>query len=306
MAHVSDQASGSIYDLGYRKYEGVRLGRRQAITALYIHSLRGVFGLGRHTSSKIIPFALAAITLIPATIQLGIAAIAADIIDFVEAADYYEFIQWPMALFVAAVAPEAVGRDQRTRTLSLYFSRALLRGDYALAKVAALMTALLVLALVPQTVLFAGNAFAGNDARDYVRENWKDVAPIFVSGALLALFMASVALAIAAQTASRALASGGIIAYFAVTWLIGAILASTFEDGPPRFSLLFSGFHVIRGFTLWFFGVTPRLSFHGESDGPTGDLALADLPLFLFGLAAVVTIALALFVLRRRYQRISL
>ena len=49
-------------------------------------------------------------------------------------------------LLVAVQAPELLGRDVRYRVLTLYFSRALLREDYALAKLAALTTAVLILA----------------------------------------------------------------------------------------------------------------------------------------------------------------
>ena len=49
-------------------------------------------------------------------------------------------------ILVAVQAPELLGRDVRYRVLSLYFSRALLREDYALAKLAALTTAVLVTA----------------------------------------------------------------------------------------------------------------------------------------------------------------
>ena len=306
MARPVEQAAGSIYDLGYRNYEGVRLGRLHAITSVYIHSLRGAFGLGRHTSSKIIPFALAIVALLPAVVQVGFNSLAHEVVDVFRPEDYYEFIQWPLALFAAAVAPELVGRDQRNHTLSLYFSRALLRSDYVLAKVASLATALLVLTLVPQTVVFLGESLASDDSMGYLRDNWRDIAPIVVSGAMLSLFVASVALAIGSQTSRWPLASGGIVAYFAITFVLASILVQTLDTGPPRYSVLLSGFHVIRGFTLWSFGVTPTLGFDGEDDSLTADLARADLPLFVYALAAAVTIAVALFILHRRYRRMAL
>ena len=49
-------------------------------------------------------------------------------------------------ILVAVQAPELLGRDVRYRVLSLYFSRALLREDYALAKLAALSAAVLIAA----------------------------------------------------------------------------------------------------------------------------------------------------------------
>jgi len=306
MARPVEHAAGSIYDLGYRNYEGVRLGRWHAVTSVYAHSLRGVFGLGRHHSSKIIPFGLAIITLLPAVVQVGFVALAEETVDVLRPDDYYEFIQWPLALFVAAVAPELVGRDQRNRTLSLYFSRALLRSDYVVAKVAALATALLILMLVPQTAVFLGNALGSDDSAGYLRDNWKDIAPIVASGALLSLFMASVALAIGSQTSRWQLASGGVIAYFAITFVIASILVHTLETGPPRYAFLFSGFHVMRGLTLWVFGVTPTLAVGDEDGTLANDLALADVGLILYALAAAVTVVVALLVLYRRYRRMAL
>jgi len=204
---------------------------------------------------------------------------------------------WPLALFVAAIAPEAVGRDQRNRTLSLYFSRALLRDDYVFAKVLSVMTAVLLLALVPQALLFIGNALVDDDAASYLGENWKEIASIIGSGVLMSLFMASVALSIGCMTSRWPLASGAIIAYFAITLVMGSIIGETFSDGPARYSLLVSGFHVIRGSTLWIFG---------ESKGGSDDQWLADLHTGFYVLAAIVMIGLALLVLRRRYTRIAL
>jgi ABC-2 type transport system permease protein len=60
--------TGNIYDLGYRTYDGARLGRRYAIQSLFTYSLRSAFGLGRRTTSKIIPLALASFVFIPAAI----------------------------------------------------------------------------------------------------------------------------------------------------------------------------------------------------------------------------------------------
>jgi ABC-2 type transport system permease protein len=306
MARPAEQAAGSIYDLGYRNYEGARLGRRHAITSVYTHSLRGAFGLGRHTSSKIIPFGLAIVALLPAVVQVGFNSLAHEVVDVFRPEDYYEFIQWPLALFAAAVAPELVGRDQRNHTLSLYFSRALLRSDYVLAKVASLATALLVLTLVPQTVVFLGESLASDDSAGYLRDNWRDIVPIVASGAMLSLFMASVALAIGSQTSRWQLASGGIIAYFAITFVIASILVNTLETGPPRYAFLFSGFHVMRGLTLWVFGVTPTLAIDEEDGSLANDLALADVGLSLYALAAAVTAIVALLVLYRRYRRMAL
>jgi ABC-2 type transport system permease protein len=117
----------SIYDLGYRHYEGQRVGRRGTLRTLHVHSLRTAFGLGRRTSSKVFPFGLAVIAFVPAIIQLGVGAIVSGLehdIEVFKNEDYFTYVRVILVLFCAVVAPELVGRDQRTRTLSLYFSRA--------------------------------------------------------------------------------------------------------------------------------------------------------------------------------------
>ena len=304
---LSAEPEGSVYDLGYRTYDGARLGRRHAILSLYVTSLRGVFGLGRHTSSKILPVGLAILALIPALVHLGVIA-ASDTIDFeiISPDDYYEFVQWPLALFVAAVAPELVGRDQRSHTLPLYFSRPLLRNDYIVAKMAALSTALLAMALVPQAAIFVGNAMARSDALDYFRENWRDIGPIIASGAMLSVFWSAVALAIGSQTDRWPLASGGIIAYFALSYLLASLLVNSSDGGVFRYSLLVSGFHVVRAFTLWTFGVTPQPAISDEENTLSTDLAEANVALYIYALAAMATVAVALIIVHLRYRRMAL
>ena len=65
---MSDQggAPSSIYDLGYRHYDGVRVGRRGTPLTLYTHGLRSCFGLGRRATSKIFPWAPAILASVPA------------------------------------------------------------------------------------------------------------------------------------------------------------------------------------------------------------------------------------------------
>ena len=45
MANEAEGPAGSIFDLGYRRYAGARLGRRYAIESLYVHSLRAAFAM---------------------------------------------------------------------------------------------------------------------------------------------------------------------------------------------------------------------------------------------------------------------
>ena len=211
---MSERAAGSIYDLGYRRYEGRRLGRGEAAFSLYVHGLRAAFGLGRRTRSKIFPIGLAIIAAVPAVMQIMIASLGGDNIDIFRAEDYYGYIQVILALFVAVVAPELLGRDQRHATLPLYFSRGISRQEYALARYGAMATALLALTLLPQAVMFLGNALVGDSFGGYFRDEWKDIGPIVASGLLISTFLAAIAMYIAALTPRRAFATVGILAPF--------------------------------------------------------------------------------------------
>lgn len=246
------QAKGSIYDLGYRRYEGVRLGRAAALTALYVHSLRSCFGLGRRASSKIIPFGLAILVFVPAAIQLGIAAIVSDEFQAYTAVGYFAYTQSILALFAAAVAPEMIGRDQRNRTLSLYFSRALTRTDYAIAKFAAFTTAMLSITFLPQVLLFIGGGMAGNDLNGYFKDKYDTIPAIFASSITVSVLVALVSLAIASQTPRRAYATGTILGLFLITFILGGIF-SEINDGENNVMLLFSPFWMLEGTTYWFF-----------------------------------------------------
>ncbi len=289
-----ERAAGNIYDLGYRNYEGERLGRRYAFYSLYVHTLRNAFGLGRRTSSKIMPFTLAIIAFIPAVIFLGIAALLGTDFSAYKPDNYYADIRPVLALFCAAVAPELVCRDQANRTLSLYFSRSLMRRDYALARFAGLATALLVLTLGPQVLLFAGNMVASADGPAYLKDNAGDILPIVLSGVSIAVFMGSISLAIASQSSRRAYAAVTIIAAYLLTSAVIGVTMSVSDSSLAKNAVYLSPMHVMVGMIHWLFDV-----------GTSGELAAADRPGASYALAVAVITGLALFALDRRYSRIQ-
>ena len=146
-------AASSIYDLGYRHYDGPRTGRwgpsRPSTRAA--SAARSASGAGRpaRSSPSPSPSSPSSRPSSRSGSARSRAAVDADV-EFFEHEDYFGYVQIVLVLFCAAVAPELVGRDQRNRMLSLYFSRALSRVDYALARFAALTSVMLVLTLGPQ------------------------------------------------------------------------------------------------------------------------------------------------------------
>ena len=296
---MSERAAGSIYDLGYRRYEGARLGRRYAALSLYVHGLRAAFGLGRRTRSKIFPFGLAIVASVPAIVQIMVAALFnTDDIEVVEAEEYYSsYVQFILVLFAAAVAPELLGRDQRHATLPLYFSRALSRHDYALARFGAMVTAMLALTLGPQALMFVGNALVGTSFGDYFREEWRQIGPIIASGILVSLFLAAISLNIAALTPRRAFATIGVVVPFVLLPVISVVFVEILDTIVGRLGVFLGPFNVMNGFTYWLFDAS------GQVDGPLETADFAGGYYFLFALAIV---AAGLTLLLRRYGRQSL
>ena len=253
LAQATDESS-SIYDLGYRRYEGVRLGRRHAILALYRESLRAAFGLGRSWSAKVGPAILIFIALVPGLIQIIVGAlIPAGEIELIRHDGYYSGIKFILALYVGVVAPDVVGRDQRTRALTLYFTRPLSRADYALGKLAAMTTAMLGITLVPQLLLFIGNALSTDDFARFASDNWDQLFPIVGTALFGSWLIASIGTAIAAQTPQRAFATVGIIVAFLLPTAIAAVFVQEFDASWTNASAFLSPLDLVDGMTYWLF-----------------------------------------------------
>jgi ABC-2 type transport system permease protein len=293
---MREAAGGSIYDLGYRHYTGPRLGRPHAIVAMYVQSLRSIFGIGRPLTSKIAPWLLTAAAYVPALVQLGIASLSDGELDLLLPEEYYTYIQIVLALFVAVIAPELAGRDQRSRTLSLYFSRAIVRDDYALAKYGALVTALLGLTLLPQVLLFIGNGVALDDLGGYVEDQWSDLPAAAASAILISLLFAGVGFAISAQTSRRAYSTIAVIAVFVISSVVGITLVESVDADSGRYGILISPFNVADGLTYWFFDATPE---------PEEPMAKADLWGGLYAITALAGASACVALILRRYRSIQ-
>jgi ABC-2 type transport system permease protein len=295
-------AAGSIYDLGYQRYEGQRLGRPYAIQALFLHSLRAAFGIGRGGRAKIVPIGLTVLAIIPAVVAVGFqtllsraGAAEGQIRSPIRYDTYYAYVQTLVMLFVAAQAPELLGRDQRYHVLALYFSRALRRTDYAVAKAVAFVAAILVVVLTPQAVIFLGLTLAGSDVAATLRDNLRSLPAVVIVGLAIALLLGSIGLAIAAFTPRRAYATAAIIAAFLIPQVVAAIVSEAASGELARYVVLLSPADVLDGLNAFVFG--ERAS--------NQTVLRADLPGALYGAVAVVAIVAAFGLLLRRYRTIA-
>jgi ABC-2 type transport system permease protein len=296
-------SAGSIYDLGYRRYEGPRLGRVTVGLGLLRQSLREAYGIGRGGRAKIAPFVLLALAVVPAVIAVAFQALAAqagagEVIEQqlpIRHDTYQGATAIFVMLFVAAQAPELFGRDQRYGVLPLYFSRVLTRVDYALARTGGLFLAILIITLLPQLVLSLGSILAAPDPVTGLNKDLPHI-PRYVAVSLIeAGIYAGVASVLAAYTPRRAYAVAAIIAVFVVPPIVVGIFSATSAGDAARVLQVASPGDVVDGVNSAIFG---PITIAGQT-----------IPVLLDGLvyliAAAVYIIGSLAIVIRRYLMIA-
>ncbi|MEU2432263.1 ABC transporter permease subunit [Streptomyces sp. NPDC007861] len=286
-----------IHNIGYRNYDGARLGRAYARRSLYSQSLRGAYGLGRSAKSKVLPMILFAVMCLPAAIIVAV-AVATKLKELpLDYTRYAIVTQAVIGLFLAAQAPQSVSRDLRFKTVPLYFSRPIERIDYVLAKFGAMASALFVLTAAPLLILYVGSLLAKMDFTDQS----KGFAQGLVSVALLSLLFGGIGLVMAALTPRRGFGVAAVIAALTISYgavsTIQAIADSTGSGDAVQWLGLFSPITLIDGVQTAFLGATSSFpGGHGPGTG-TGVVYL---------LAVLALIAGSYGVLMRRYRKVGL
>lgn len=154
------ETRGVIHDLGYRRYAGPREGAGTTALSLYVTGVRHAYGLGRSGRSKVLPFLLLAINLLPAVILIGVVTTMKLDEQLLSYSAYTSQLQMVVSLFAAAQAPVLFSRDLRHRSIVLYLARPLQPATYALVRLASLWAAVLVYLVVPVLVLYVGALLA--------------------------------------------------------------------------------------------------------------------------------------------------
>lgn len=279
------QPYGEVYDLGYRHYEGERQGRAHAVRALIIYSMKRGLGIRKRWTSKIIPALLYVAAYAPALIVAGILAFLPDQVDF-GYGDLAGFISTALLIFAAGLAPEMLSDDRRENVLALYFSRAITRADYLLAKVAAMGILMATIAFGPMLLLFIARVLLADSPISYFGDHVGDLGRIAAWGAIVCVYYTAIGLAIAALVDRKGIASavfiGGIFLVAAVANALFQATSGTLRD----YLVLISPLDLIDAITEWILG------------GAAGDMANLKGPVYLVGVAAVIVVA-ALIMYRR-------
>jgi ABC-2 type transport system permease protein len=262
----SSQVTPAIYDLGFQHYDGERLGSWYATRALFWDTYRGAYGFGRSTRAKIMPILLVVLVTIPTVIIAAVAIFTKLKHLPVAGSQYVAGVALLTTLFVASQAPQAVSRDLRHRTISLYLSRPLRRGQYVIAKAAALIAATFTFLALPVTVLHAGGLLAKLSVRDQLT-GW--LGGIWTA-AMYAVLLALLALAICAWTVRRGFGVAAVVVTLFLSAVVVGILANVIaydalNNNTPVptaaiLALAFAPLSLIDGLRSWILGDRPEAS----------------------------------------------
>jgi ABC-2 type transport system permease protein len=284
--------AGTIYDRGYRHYEGPREGRGRRVRAIAVAGVRRVLGLKRNWKTKVVPWALLALAFGPVLAFIGARVLVGEAVgEFLGYGRYLRVVAGLLLLFAATAGPELLCPDRRQNVLALIFTRPVTRSDYLLAKLAALLAVIGLIAMVPLVALFVGNTLTADSAATYLREHLDDLGRILVAGTVLTVFYSVVALAAASLTDRRAVATAGLLGVFLGTSALANILFFTARFEGRRWVAFLSLGGLPGRFVDWLFG-------DGFDPGSLADQAGFTGPGYLVAMAVVAVAAGAILVWR--------
>ncbi|MDT0445912.1 ABC transporter permease [Streptomyces johnsoniae] len=283
-----------IHDIGYRRYEGERLGAMYARRSLFVHSLRGAYGLGRSARSKLLPIGLFVIMCAPAVVMVAVVMTTGRDELPIEYTAYGVFMQPIFGLYLALAAPQMVSLDLRYKTIPLYFSRPIERGDYVIAKFASLTASLFLFVGIPLLISYLGSLLAKLDFVDQTTA----FARGLVATAVFAVLHAAIGLLIASMTPRRGFGVAAIISVLTIPYFaVISLMVVADEQGSPDavgWIGLFSPGSLFEGFQAKFLG--------GELEFP-GDQMLTNAAGAAYVVVIAAIIALCYLLLTRRYRK---
>jgi len=286
-------SEGTVYDLGYKPYEGEHLGRSGSRWAIVADGLRRVLGLRRKARTKIFPWGLMTIALFPAVVFIGIGVIGGERItdDFFSHPQYFE-LTGPIALvFVALASAELLIPDRSEGTLQVYASRPLTNLDYLGSKAAALVALVASFMMLPQLMLWLGLASISSEGfLSYLGSNLDDLAKSALATVVYLATFVPIGFAVGSFANRTTVAAGAFAAaFFATAPLTSAVIDN---NGPDLVSLAALDHHP-RYVRDWIFDK----DLHAWIPERAGYEPIVSL------LAIIAVAAIAGYVVYRRYRR---
>ena len=293
---------GTVFDIGYQRYDGPREGRGRSRLAVFKDGVRTALGLGRGGKAKILPWAFI-VVLMAIGFILALVAGAALLLAGPDAAarvpshsDFYGIASIFFFVFAAVVAPDLLCPDRRHGVINLYLVRPMTGTDYILARWFAFLVVSLFVAWLPQFVLFVGLVMGNPDPVGYFREHWTDIPKILASGTAIAAYTTTLAMLVAAFTTRRAYASVFLVGLFAVTTPFTTGLAMEMGGTAGQWISMFNLSNIPVHVNDWIFGDASEIT----SAAPASELPTRTLILWY-----ALWVALPGLVLWMRYRKLS-
>lgn len=252
---------GEVYDLGYQRFEGERSGRAQAIRAIWRDSIRASLGLGRSLSSKLLPFGLIVLVLLPAVFVVVIAGFVSSFggdideleLDGLSNREYYEFALIPLILYASMIGPEMFCPDRRSNVLVLYFTRPLTPMNYVLARWLGFFTVSTVILWLPQLLIFLTRSMIADSPFDWVTDNLEILPQVALSGMVMAAMLTTVALAVSSFTDRRPYAAGATLGVLILSSIVGEILSELVSGSTGDYLGLIDMLQAVINVNDWIF-----------------------------------------------------
>jgi ABC-2 type transport system permease protein len=292
--------TGAVYDLGYEPYHGERLGKKGAMLTIWGDGNRRVMGIRRKSRRKIMPWLLVAFALVPAIVFVGIAFVipagAAGEFDLTTAnSNFFQLGGTIAMLFTALAAPELLVPDRKDGVLSMLSSRPLTSNDYLAARFASNITVVGAFLLIPQLLLFIGQA--GTDPAGLV-QGLQNAAPtipkILAVTVIYVIAYVPLGFMIASLVSRKSIAVSVFLAIIiGLTAFSNAIVRNSVLPGG-RWTALLAPVNTADAANNWLFGTTNNDSL----------LAVADIHP-LIGVASLAVIGfIAVVVSAMKYRRL--
>ena len=296
---MTDQ-TGAVYDLGYEPFEGERRGRSGARKAVYFDGIRRALGLRRKARRKVMPWGLLILAIVPTIVAVGVSfmipAGTADAIDLArQNSDFFLLAGTITMLFTALAAPELLVPDRKDGVLSMLASRPLTAADYLGSRFASLVTVVGAFMIMPQLVLFFGQAASDPDGFFRGLVNAADTLPKIVAVAsVYAIAYVPLGFVIASLSNRKAIATASYLAVMiALSGFAEALVRESNITGG-RWMALLAPINTADAANVWIFG----------GSNPESLLVAADISPAV-GILALVAVgaALSMFSLHR-YRRL--
>jgi ABC-2 type transport system permease protein len=291
--------TGAVYDLGYEPYDGERRGRSGARRTIVADGVRRVLGLRRKARRKVMPFTLVAIAVIPTIVFVGIGFVVP--IETSELglpdlnADMFSLGGTMAMLFTALAAPELLIPDRSDGVLSMLSSRPLKPIDYVLSRFAGIFAVVGGFLVLPQIVLYIGQAGTDPDGLLSGIANHAHNLPkvLIVTVAYTAAFV-PLGFLIAGYSKRKAIASSVYIAVMLGLTILGDVVVRQSDIAGGKWLSLATPINMADGVNRWIF------------DSPDPDSLLDAANVWagwaLVSLAVIAAASMALVL--RRYRRL--